>query len=81
MQILKIILFFFVAIAALTIFGKIRQKTGGGEGKSAESAALTAKDPGLSPQGFFLIKREEAKNPNVTIMSPPNCPNQEAQRT
>ncbi len=82
MNILKTLLFVVVAIVALTLFGKIRQKigSGGGGGKSAEAAARSAKDPGLSPSGFFLLKREEAGNPRVTIMSPPNCPSHEAQR-
>jgi hypothetical protein len=80
MRILKIIGFVCCAIVALTVFGKIRQKIGPGSGgKSSSATTASARDPGLSPQGFFLLKPEEAKNPRVTIMSAPNCPSHEAQ--
>ena len=75
MMILKTLLAVVLAIVALTIFGQIRQKIAA----RAPTTAAGARDPGLSPAGFFLLKREEAKNPRVTIMSPPNCPSQEAQ--
>jgi hypothetical protein len=75
MMILKALFAVVLAIVALTIIGKIRQKVAA----SATTTAASAKDPGLSAAGFFLLKREEAKNPRVTIMSPPNCPSQEAQ--
>jgi hypothetical protein len=78
MKILKILGFIVVAVVALTIFGKVRQKV------AANAPAVTAKtdtkDPGLSPAGFFLLSRDDAKNPRVTIMSPPNCPSAEAQQ-
>lgn len=75
MMILKTLLFIVIAVAALTIFGKIRQQAAAsGPAKSAASS----KDPGLSPNGFFLLTRDDAKNPRVTIMSPPNCPSHEA---
>ena len=77
MTILKIILGVFLAIVALTVFGKIRQKMAANAPAGTRSAKA---DPGLSPAGFFLLSRDEAKNPRVTIMSPPNCPSHEAQR-
>lgn len=76
MMILKVLFAFVLAIIALTIVGKIRQKVAE---TAPASAAASAKDPGLSPAGFFLLKADEAKNPRVTIMSPPNCPSHEAQ--
>ncbi len=78
MKILKILGFIAAAIVALTIFGKIRQKVGASA--PAATAKTDAKDPGLSPAGFFLLTREEANNPRVTIMSPPNCPSADAMR-
>lgn len=78
MNILKIFLFIAVAIVALTIFGKVRQKVAASAPASAAAKGAKAKDPGLSPQGFFLLSREDAGNPRVTIMSPPNCPSHEA---
>jgi hypothetical protein len=80
MTILKIILGIFVAIVALTVFGKIQQKIGSSGGSSKPAPASSAKDPGLSPAGFFLLSRDDAKNPRVTIVSAPNCPSHEAQR-
>lgn len=76
MNILKILLSVVVGIVALTIFGKIRQNFPA----SGSAAAAGARDPGLSPAGFFLLSRDDAKNPRVTIMAPPNCPSHEAQR-
>lgn len=82
MKILKILLGIVAAVVALTIFGKVRQQmaasapANSAPGKSAASA----KDPGLSPAGFFLVSRDDEKNPRVTIMSPPNCPSDEAAR-
>jgi len=84
MKLLKIIFFIFAAIALLTVIGKIRQKVGGSGGNPAKSgtsaSAADAKDPGLSAAGFFLLSRAEASNPRVVIMSPPNCPSDEAAR-
>ena len=79
MSILKILFAVFVAIVALTLFGKIRQKVGGSGTGSSSASASNAKDPGLSPAGFFLLSRDDAKNPRVTIMSAPNCPSYESQ--
>lgn len=76
MMILKALFAVLLAIVALTIFGKVRQKIAA---SPTASAAASNKDPGLSPTGFFLLKKEEANNPRVTIMSPPNCPSHEAQ--
>lgn len=76
MMILKAFLFVVVAIVALTIFGKVRQRVAANA--PAKSASASARDPGLSPSGFFLLNRDDAKNPRVTIMSPPNCPSHEA---
>jgi hypothetical protein len=64
------------AIVVLTVYGKVKQRSAA----NPAPAASSAKDPGLSEAGFFLLKREEASNPRVTIMSPPNCPSHEAQR-
>lgn len=74
MMILKALLFVVVAIVALTIFGKVRQRVAAG----SPAATASAKDPGLSAAGFFLLSKDDAKNPRVTIMSPPNCPSHEA---
>lgn len=78
MNILKMIGAVILAIVALTIFGKIRQKVV--ENAPAGGSAAAAKDPGLSPTGFFLLSRDDAKNSRVAIMSPPNCPSDEAAR-
>jgi hypothetical protein len=81
MALLKILLGVFLAIVALTVFGKIRQKFGGsGAGSNAAATATSAKDPGLSPAGFFLLSRDDAKNSTVAIISAPNCPSHESQR-
>ncbi len=83
MSILKIIGAVILAIVALTLFGKIRQKVAAGAPARETTAAATAtadnKNPGLSPAGFFLLNRAEATNSRVVIMSPPNCPSYEAQ--
>lgn len=62
-----------VAVAAFTIVGKVRQA-------SAGSAAAKAPDATASEAGFVLLKSDDATNGSVIIMSPPNCPSQEAQR-
>lgn len=82
MKILKILGFVVVAIVGLTIFGKIRQKlaTNAPAATAKADAKSDTKDPGLSPAGFFLLTRDDANNPRVTIMSPPNCPSEEAMR-
>lgn len=72
MAILKTILFLGLAFVAFTGFAIIRQKMGNSTSSSG--------DPGLSAAGFFLISREDAGNQTVTIMSPPNCPSEEAAR-
>jgi hypothetical protein len=77
MTILKILLGVFLAIVALTVFGKIRQKLAANAPVASRSAKAANE---LSPAGFFLLSREDAQNPRVTIMSPPNCPSHEAQR-
>ena len=74
MMILKVLFAIVLAVVALTIFGKVRQRVAA----NAPAATASAKDPGLNPNGFFLLKKDEAKNPRVTIMSPPNCPSHEA---
>ena len=78
MNILKMILAVFAVIVAFTLLGKFSQKMDS-LGAAATAAADRAKNPGLSPAGFFLLSRDDAKNPRVTIMSPPNCPSREAQ--
>lgn len=75
MKLLKIIAFVFGAIVALTVFGKIRQRVA-----AASAQAALAKDPGLSPQGFWLMKRGEEKTRTVTVFVPENCPSAEAAR-
>jgi hypothetical protein len=77
MMLLKILVAVIMAIAALTIVGKVRQKMAANAPAAAAKAG--AKDPGLSPTGFFLLSRDDAKNPRVTIMSAPNCPSHETQ--
>ncbi len=77
MMLLKILLAVIMAIAALTVVGKVRQKMAANA--PAATAKAGAKDPGLSPAGFFLLSRDDAKNPRVTIMSAPNCPSHETQ--
>jgi hypothetical protein len=78
MTILKILLAMFVAVVALTLVGKINQKMDS-VGSAATASASRARDPGLSPAGFFLLSRDDAKDPRVTIISAPNCPSHEAQ--
>jgi len=81
MGILRIILAVLVVIVALTLLGKFNQKINDmGSRATAAAAARNAKDPGLSPAGFFLLSRDDAGNPRVAIMSAPNCPSAEAQR-
>lgn len=77
MKVLKILGFVALAIVGLTVFGKIRQKI---SAQGPAPAHASTKDPGLSPAGFFLLSRDDAKNPRVAIMSPPNCPSHEAAR-
>jgi hypothetical protein len=76
MMILKTLFAIIVAIIAFTVIGKVRQRATA----QAPAQAAGAQDPGLSAAGFFLLSRSDAKNPRVTIMSPPNCPSHEAQR-
>ena len=73
MVILKTFLFIVLAVVALTVVGKVRQRV-------AASAPAAARDSGLSAAGFYPLKPEDAKNPRVTIMSPPNCPSADAVR-
>src|SRR6478609_79637 len=84
MKILKILLCVVAGIVALTIFGKVRQKLAlnGPEKTAAQagSGAKNPKDPGLSPTGFFLLSRNDANNPRVTIITDPNCPSADAMR-
>ena len=60
-----------VAVAALTIVGKVRQASAANAGKSPDAA---------SEAGFVMLKPEEATNGAVVIMSAPNCPREEAVR-
>ena len=80
----KLAVFAVVVVVALTIFGKVRQRAGAaGGGAAAEkqsSGGPSAADDRLSDAGFFLLNRAEANNPHVVIMSPPNCPSEEAAR-
>ncbi|MBL9219289.1 MAG: hypothetical protein JNG82_12410 [Opitutaceae bacterium] len=78
MSILKIILALMLGVVALTIVGKVRQKIAA-QAPVGAKAGGNAKDPGLSAAGFFLLSRDDAKNPRVTIMSAPNCPSHESQ--
>ena len=73
MKILKILFAIGLAVVALTIFGKIRQNLARGSASSAGGSELSA-------AGFFLLKRDGAEDRNVTIVSPPNCPSDEAVR-
>lgn len=73
MIILKTLLFITLAVVALTVVGKVRQKV-------AANAPAVARDSGLSPAGFYHLKPADAKNPRVTIMSAPNCPSHESRR-
>lgn len=69
----KLAVFAVVAVAALTIVGKVRQRSAAGN-----SSRAAADKP--SDAGFILLRPEDAKNPRVAIMSPPNCPSDAAQR-
>jgi hypothetical protein len=60
-----------VAVAALTIVGKIRQASAGNAAAAPEAA---------SEAGFVMLKPEEANSKTVVIMSAPNCPREEAVR-
>ena len=63
-----------VAMAALTIVGKVRQSSAG------NAAAAKAPDATASEAGFVMLKPDEATNGSVIIMSAPNCPREEAVR-
>lgn len=76
-MLLKLAVFAVVAVAALTIIGKVRQRSAAGGGGGSATAKA---DDKLSEAGFFLLSRDDAKNPNVTVMMAPNCPSDEAQR-
>ena len=78
----KIVIFAVVAIVVLTIAGKIRQASAGsGATATAKAGASDVKaEDKLSAAGFFLLTRDEANNNSVVIMSPPNCPSDEAMR-
>ena len=78
MKLLKLVGFVFVAIVELTVFGKVRQQLAATDQKTAQIG--NAKDPGLSPQGFFLMTRAEEKKRTVTVFVAPNCPSAESQR-
>ncbi len=80
MMILKILGAIVLAVVALTIFGNIRQKVAAAATAKAAAAAANSKDAGLSPAGFFLLSRDYEKEPRVIVMTPPNCPSQEAAR-
>jgi len=62
-----------VAVAALTIVGKVRQA-------SAGNAAAKTSEAAASEAGFVMLKPEEATNRSVVIMAAPNCPREEAVR-
>lgn len=79
----KVAIFAVVAVMVLTIFGKVRQRAaavGGAGAENKTAGARSSADDQLSAAGFFLLSRDDAKNPNVVIMSPPNCPSDEAAR-
>jgi len=84
MKILKILAYVVAALVGLTIFGKVRQKMAlnapAKTAAKAEAETKNPKDPGLSPAGFFLLSRDDAANPRVTIITDPNCPSHEAMR-
>ncbi len=84
MNLLKIVCAVILALVALTLFGKIRQKLAAGAPAAGSPAAAktgaNAKDPGLSAAGFFLLSRDGAKHSNVIIISAPNCPSEESAR-
>ncbi len=62
-----------VVAAGLAIYGKVRQQ-------QAPVPGAAAKGDTLSAAGFFLLDREAAKSPRVTVMVAPGCPRDEAQR-
>jgi hypothetical protein len=74
----KLAVFAVVAVAALTIVGKVHQRAAA-NGPAGGASPAAAEDK-LSDAGFFLLSRDEAKNSQVTIMSVPNCPSVEAER-
>jgi hypothetical protein len=84
MKILKILAYVVAALVGLTIFGKVRQKMAlNAPAKTAAKAGAETKnpkDPGLSPAGFFLLSRDDAGNPRVTIITDPNCTSSEGLR-
>lgn len=63
-----------VAVAALTIVGKVRQSS------ATNAAVAKAPDTTASEAGFVMLKPDEATNGSVIIMSAPNCPREEAVR-
>jgi hypothetical protein len=69
----KCVLVAVVAVVVLTVYGKVKQRSG-----SAGSGSVAATE--LSPAGFYHLKRDEAANSRVAIMVAPNCPSHESAR-
>jgi hypothetical protein len=73
MALLKALLVLGIAFGAFTLYAKYRQA-------HPAPAAAGAPDANVSPAGFVLLNREEARNPTVTVMVAPGCPRDEAVR-
>lgn len=73
MAILKALLVLVAAFGVFTLYAKYRQAH-----PAPASSDAPASD--TSPAGFVLIKREDARNPTVTVMVAPGCPRDEAVR-
>ena len=73
MAILKVLLLLAAAFGVFTLYAKYRQS------HPAAPSAVSAKDPGLSPAGFFQLKPGD-RDPKVTVMVAPGCPRDEAVR-
>ena len=75
----KVALATVVAAAGLAFYGKIRQAQAKSAASRPVAAAKVSRDQ-LSPEGFFFFGETEEKNPRVIVMTPANCPGQDAQR-
>jgi hypothetical protein len=69
----KALLLLVVAFGVFTLYAKYRQA------HPAPASSETRADH-TSPAGFVLLKRDDTRNPTVTVMVAPGCPRDEAVR-
>lgn len=71
--IVKVLLSTIVGLTVFTVYLKVRQTSQVQPGTKSAAPADQ-----LSPNGFFLLNPAEASNQRVVIMTPQNCPSQQA---